>query len=218
MHAHTRFTVMRAGSWQNIGMLCAAVLCCGGLPLRLHAAETITPPPPPTAEIVTGPWTKVETFLRDPKNHGTPDTSPHDAVSDAAALPSLGHAEIFSGPIDLTPAAAHSVNFSAMPPMFERRRHIPKIEKPKAVAAPINVPPPIQPAKPAAPANCASPAAQAKQAKALDDDRATLHALRKAVQDLRLEKDLDFMMPQNTGLQQSTAAPTPNAPPEPTAP
>lgn len=162
--------------------------------------------------------------MHNPENHTTPETPWTAATNPAVALPSLGHAEIFSGPIDLTPAASHTVNFAAMPPMFERRRRTPPKELPKTKSVVATIPadaaPPIQPAKP--PASCESPAlpskVSTKQAAALADDRATLNALRQAVQDLQLEKDLDFMMPQNTNAAQSTPAVMPNATPEPTAP
>lgn len=195
--------------WLSGGALCVAALYCGGLLAAAHAAESLTPPPPPTAEVVAGPWVKIETFLRDPKNHSAPNITADSAPQETFTLPSLGHAEIFSSPRDLTPAATHSVNFSAMPAMFERRRAAPPaVTKPKATSVPAAVTPPIKPTPPATAANCVKPpAAQSKQDAALADDRATLNALRQAVQDLRLEKDLDFMMPQKAGVSQSTAAP-----------
>lgn len=215
MRANDPFYGSHTGTWLSVGALCVAALYSGALPSSAQAAETLTPPAPPTTEIVAGPWVKIETFLRDPKNHSGQDMATDPTTREAFALPSLGHAEIFSDPRDLTPAATHNVNFSAMPPMFERRRAMPlAVTKPKAAPAPAEVTPPIKPVPPAA-ENCTNPATQSKAAAAaLADDRATLNALRQAVQDLRLEKDLDFIMPQKTGTPQSTPAPPalPNTP------
>lgn len=181
------------------------------VPCRLLAADSV--PLLPTPTISSGHWVKLETYLHDPQNFPAQTSDPTiDAPSTSATLPSLGSSIIFTEPRDLTPTATHTVTFAAMPPMYEQRHSSPLIVPPTAKAAsapPIPtvaaVTPPIHPP----PVLCPDPKPSAKQAAALADDRATLNALRQAVQDLRLEKDLDFLMPQNTASPQSTPVDTP---------
>jgi hypothetical protein len=179
-------------------------------PCSLLAAESILPSP--TTAISDGHWIKLETYMHDPQNLPRQNSAQINVpTSTAAALPSLGGDIIFTEPQDLTPMATHTVTFAAMPPMYEQRHSISLITPlaAKTASAPpipsiAAVTPPTQPP----PVLCPDPKPSAKQAATLADDRATLNALRQAVQDLRLEKDLDFLMPQNATSPQSTPVDT----------
>lgn len=206
--------------WFNLWPQRVFIICLAVMPCRLLAADNA--PPLPTTTISNGHWIKLETYMHDPQNLPTQNSAQiTPPISTAATLPSLGGSVIYTEPRDLTPTATHTVTFAAMPPMYEQRHSISLITLPaaKTASAPpipsiVAVTPPLQPP----PVLCPDPKPSAKQAAALADDRATLNALRQAVQDLRLEKDLDFLMPQNAASPQSTPVDPAKATSVPTSP
>ncbi len=155
---------------------------------------------PPRQGVDDRLWMPLDSYLQ---------TKPgQDAIAPARSsasllLPSLNGSK---GPAIAAPPVAekNTLDFASMPPLFERRKQQPPM------AAEKSAPPVVEKKPDIVVSSSDAEARKTPQASAIESDRATLDALRAAVKDLNLEKELDFMTaPKTKPAQNPPAAGTP---------